>query len=53
MRKLAHNDISAGNCYKDMYGKSNMIMPPTQGYFVGWSTYLAKKTAEAATSDGG
>jgi hypothetical protein len=53
MRKLAHKDISAGNCYKDMYGKSNRIMPPTQGYFVGWSTYLAKKIADAAISDGG
>jgi hypothetical protein len=30
-----------------------MIMAPTQGYFVGCSTYLAKKTAEAAISDGG
>ena len=53
MRKLAHNDISSGNCYKDMYGNSIMIMPPTQGYFVGWSINLAKKIAEAAISDGG
>ena len=46
MRKLAHNDISAGNCYEDMYGKSNMIMPPTQAYFVGWSTVMEGKRVD-------
>jgi hypothetical protein len=36
-----------------MHGNSIIIMPPTQGYFVGWSINLAKKIAEAAISDGG
>jgi len=30
-----------------------MIIPPTQGYFVGCSINLAKKIADAAISDGG
>ena len=50
---LAHADMSLGSCYSNMYGKGNMIMLPTQGYFAGWSTNFAKKIAEAAISDGG
>jgi hypothetical protein len=45
MHILAHADNSLGNWY--------MIMPHTQGHFVGFSTNFAKKIAEAAISDGG
>ena len=35
-----------------IYANGNIVMPPTQGYFVGWSINFAKKIAEAAISEG-
>jgi hypothetical protein len=37
----------------EIYANFNMVMPLTQGCFVGWSINFAKKMAEAAISEGG
>jgi hypothetical protein len=36
-----------------LYANGNMMKPLTQGYFVGYSIYFAKKIAEAAICEGG